>query len=180
MGVPEREVSYYPKNNPEEFHASNLNAISRDYSMTFSPTGFVVLMSKLPNRQESEYIEPEPVHSWGPFGEPMVFWRNELVDARSLPEFRGLRKGRKVAGVLPGGGWQVTSADFVDRDSDDEEATLPVVAWIVTEMGTAVPIVHIPTGEAPLHAAVADEAISAGYPARLIPPSSTSDLREAQ
>lgn len=168
MEIPER--SYYPKNSPSEFHASDLSAIGGDYSMTFSPTGFVVLLHKGPKGEKREYIEPAPVHSWGPFGEPMIFWGNELIDARTAPEFRGLRQGRKVAGVLPGGGWKVASEDFAEPDSDAPEGVLPVIAWVITEMGTAVPIVPIPTGQSPLHASVADENVSSDSGAWLIPP----------
>jgi hypothetical protein len=147
--------NYYAKNSPTESHASDLNAIGQDYSLTFSPTGFVVLLHKGPEGEKTEYIEPEPVHSWGPDAEPMIFWQNELVNARSLSRFRGIRQGRRVAGVLPGGGWQVAAVDFAASDTDSE-GTLPVIAWVVTEMGTAVPIVPAPTGVAPLQTALAD------------------------
>lgn len=162
--------SYYWKTDPSEFHSADLFAISQDYSLTFSPTGLVALLCKA-DQGGSEYIEPEPVLRWGTEGEPLILWENQLVDARQVTDFRGLRRGRRVAGVLPGGGWTVESEDLRTSDDDESETGVTdVIAWIVTDMGTAVPIIHAPTSDAPFHSIVADEVSSYGAKALLLPP----------
>jgi hypothetical protein len=166
--------SYYSKNDPSETHSTDGLAIAQDYSMTFSPTGFVALLCK-DGSGGKEYIEPEPVLRWGTADEPIIFWDNHMVDATTLEEFRGLRKGRKVAGVVPGGGWSVTAEELDSQDlpkGPDGLAAVPVVAWIITEMGTAVPVVPSPHPAWRFRAEPADENIHSDSPARLIPPTS--------
>lgn len=167
--------SYYSKNNPNETHSTDGMAIAQDYSMTFSPTGFVALLCKN-DTGRSEYIEPEPVLKWGPDDEPIIFWDNQMVDAAKLKEFRGLRKGRKVAGVVPGAGWSVTAEELETTESPagppDGLPTVPVVAWIITDMGTAVPVVPSPHPAWRFRAEPADENIHADSSGRLIPPTS--------
>lgn len=163
--------SFYSKNNPQEAHSTDGMAIAQDYSMTFSPTGFMALLCK--HSRANGYIEPEPVVKWGPADEPIIFWDNELVDARTLDIFRGLRKGRKIAAVVPGAGWSVECAELEDsyaRSSAARGSTVPVVAWIVTDVGVAVPVIPSPHPAWPLRTDPADENIPLDSDARLIPP----------
>lgn len=166
--------SFYSKNDPSETHSTDNTAIAQDYSLTFSPTGFVALLCKSTGKK-GEYIEPEPVAKWGPADEPIIFWDNELVDATTLDIYRGLRRGRKIAAVVPGAGWSVECAELEDSylgSSAARGSTVPVVAWIVTEMGVAVPVIPSPHPAWPLRTDPADENIPLDSDARLIPPGS--------
>ncbi|GAA1274682.1 hypothetical protein GCM10009646_71940 [Streptomyces aureus] len=75
--------------------------------------------------------------------------------------------------MVPGGGWSVAAPEIEagnDMPQTDGMPTVPVVAWIITDMGTAVPLVPSPTPTWRFRAEPADENIERSSPGRLIPP----------
>lgn len=144
--------------------------VEQDHSFTFSPTGVLALMAKMQIGEPDEYVEPEPVELWGPQNEPMVIWGGVLRDATALEDFRGLTQGRRLVGVIPGGGWRLHD------EGAEEYPEVPVIAWAITAGAKAIPIIADTHHTASFAGAPADESLlhrpSEGEPfvSRLIPP----------
>lgn len=159
----------YDANGPRST-IDDMNLVAPISSETFSPTGVMAVMVK--QSGDKPFTEPEPVQRWGPAGEPMILWKGAMRDATRLDEFVGLRQGRRVVSVIPGGGWRIRSAAAHERALNEAEGSIhPVIAWAVTEQGQAVPITVGDTHRSrPLVTEPADELASNTCTLELLPP----------